>query len=101
MTLDDRLIQLVRDALEPMLAERLTHLEERLLEGLAGVVQPPPSDAPRLLTKKEVAAYLRVDRRTLARMITSGRFPPPILISPGCPRWRQETIDAWVDRRGS
>ena len=102
MTLDDRLSQLVRDALEPMLREGLNALEERLAERLATAVQPPAADAAlRLLTKKDVAAQLRVDPRTLVRMVAAGQFPPPILISPGCPRWRQETIDEWVDGRES
>ena len=102
MNLDDRLSQLVRDALEPMLAERLTDLEERLLEGLRAVVQQPPADTvPPLLTQKDVATQLRIDRRTLARMITSGEFPPPIPICAGRSRWRQQTVDEWVAGRAS
>ena len=102
MTIDDRMRQLVRDAIEPMLSAHLNALEERLAERLDRAVQPPPSDAaPRLLTKKDVATQLRIDPRTLQRMVDAGEFPAPVPISPGRTRWRQATIDEWIDGRGS
>ena len=102
MNLDDRLSQLVRDALAPMLAERFEHLEERLAERLAGVVQsqPAPSSPPPLLTQKEVACHLKVAPRTVQRMVSAGKFPPSIPISPGCPRWRKSDVDTWIAQRG-
>ena len=103
MTIDDRMRQLVRDAIEPMLTARLSDLEERLAARLASVVQPPPADtAPRLLTQKDVAKYLRVAPRTVTRMLAADKLPPPIQVSPGCSRWRKEDIDKRLERgRGS
>jgi excisionase family DNA binding protein len=103
VNLDDRLAQLVRDALEPMLAERLDHLEERLVERLTDVVRDaaaPASAPPTLLTLKEVARYLQVSPRTVERMVVAGEFPPPMSISPGRSRWRQSNVDAWIETRG-
>ena len=102
MNLDERLSQLVRDALEPMLTARLNDLEERLLERLEGLVQELPGDAaPPLLTQKDVANYLRVAPRTVQRMVAAGELPPPIRLSPGCSRWRRGDIDAHLDGRRS
>ncbi len=100
MNLDDRLSQLVRDALAPMLAERLDHLEESLVQKLAGVVEDKPVPSPPLLTQKDVACYLGIGPRTVQRMVSAGEFPPPIPISSGRSRWRQSDVDAWLDRRG-
>lgn len=103
MTLDDRLAQLVRDALEPMLAERLDHLEERLVERLAGVVQgasAPASSPPRLLTLSQVADHLQVSARTVQRMVARGEFPPPIQVSAGSARWYPSDVDALLETRG-
>ena len=100
MNLADRLSQLVRDAVEPMLNERLNDLEERLLERLRAVVQQPPADtAPPLLTQDDLACYLRVAPRTVKRMVAAGELPPPIPISAGRSRWRRSDIDEWLDRR--
>lgn len=100
MNLD--LSQIVRDVLEPMLAEHLNHLEERLVERVAGVVESHlacQTLAPPLLTQADVARHLKVCPRTLQRMISVGEFPPPIPISPSRSRWRQADVDAWLEGR--
>ena len=54
VNLDDRLSQLVREALAPMLAELFGDFEERLVQRLAGVdqsQQAPASSPPPLLTQ--------------------------------------------------
>jgi excisionase family DNA binding protein len=94
VNLDDRITQLVRDALEPMLAERFRDLEDRLTEKLSGVIGCQEAPAPSLLTQKEVAKYLRVAPRTLQRMVAAGEFPPPVQVSPGRKRWRQADVEA-------
>jgi len=103
VTLDDRLAQLVRDAVAPMLAQQLELLEERLAERLSGLVERPEAStaaAPPLLTQGDVAAQLRVAPRTLQRMVKAGEFPRPVPISPGRARWRQVDVDTWLDRQG-
>ena len=103
MNLDERLAQLVRDAVAPMLAQRLDLLEERLAERLSGLVErpeEPAATAPPLLTPGDVAAQLRVAPRTLQRMVKAGEFPPPVQISPGRARWPQAALDSWLEARG-
>ena len=99
VNLEARISELVRDAIEPMITAHLNDLEERLLERFDALVRPP--EAPALLTQAEVARQLRVDPRTLQRMVAAGEFPPPIRISPGRSRWRQVVVDAWFEERES
>ena len=104
MNLDDRISQLVRDVVSPMLAERLDQLEERLVERLkdAVQVQPVPASAtPPLVTIAEVAKRLKVDKRTVERMVKAGEFPSPIRVSPGIIRWPPSDIDAWLEERSA
>ena len=102
MNLDDRLSQLVRDAIMPMLAEHLDGLEDRLVERLAAEVQrsAEPPKRPELLTSKDVAGILKVDPRTLQRMVSAEKFPASIKISPARSRWRRSDVDAWLAQRG-
>jgi len=108
VNIEDQFARLVADAVAPMLADRLELLEERLVERLAGLVQvPPAASAPTtaplttapLLALKDVAAQLRVGPRTVQRMVKAGEFPRPIPLSPGCSRWTQADLDAWLDAR--
>ena len=98
MTLDDRIGQLVRDALEPMLSQ----LEQRLVERLEDLERPQvPEAPPELLTARDLASYLRVSPRTVQRMAAAGELPPPVPISPGRSRWRRGDIHEWLDRGGT
>ena len=102
MSLDARLSQLVREALEPMLTDRLDRLETRLTESVAAVVEALPVEpaGPRpLLTQRQVAEQLQVDPKTIRRLTQAGDFPAPIAVSPNCLRWRQEDIDTWLEAR--
>lgn len=47
------------------------------------------------LTKEETAAYLRMDKRTLDRLIRTGEFPRPIEISPGIKLWSWRDVLYW------
>ncbi len=40
------------------------------------------------------------DRRTIERMRAAGKLPPPDLFIGNSPRWREETIQAWIERGG-
>ena len=93
MNLDDRIAQLVRDVVEPMLTERFERLEERIAE----LAVPPPA----LLTREDVASLLGIAPRTVQRMVASGDFPRPIPITSGRARWRRSDIDAWLEQRGT
>jgi excisionase family DNA binding protein len=61
--------------------------------GMASLVAP-------LLSIDDVAAVLAVDRRTVERLKSSGRLPKPTLKIGRMPRWKAETIRAWIDAGG-
>jgi len=94
VSLEERLAELVRDAVRPMLND----LEQRLAERLA---PPKPEPRPELLTASEVARLLRVDRRTVRRMAVAGEIPAPVAVSAKRSRWRRTDIDAWLAEGGA
>jgi excisionase family DNA binding protein len=101
---EDQFTQLVRDAMRPMLAEALEHLEARLLARVTEVVQaqPAPVAPPKpVLTLAEVADLLQIAPRTVQRMAADGEFPAPIRLGSTRPRWRRAEIDTWLQRRAA
>ncbi len=52
-----------------------------------------------LLTKAEVATLLRVDARTLRRMVHAGEVPSPICVGERTHRWRREAIERFLRAR--
>ena len=51
-----------------------------------------------LLTADEVVELLRVDRRTLRRMVLAGEVPAPITIGARTIRWRRRSLEAWLSK---
>ncbi|AKU18107.1 helix-turn-helix transcriptional regulator [Luteipulveratus mongoliensis] len=51
---------------------------------------------PRLLTTEQVAQALQVSPSTLCRWRQSGRGPRATWLTPSCPRYRQDDVDAWL-----
>jgi hypothetical protein len=64
---------------------------------------PVPFPCEALLTRRDIAALLRITTRTLDTMISSGQYPRCDLRLPdpekGDPRWRVATHDAWIRER--
>jgi predicted DNA-binding transcriptional regulator AlpA len=61
----------------------------------------PAAPVERLtLRLKEVARSLGVDRRTVERQRSAGRFPPPDLKMGKMPLWKPETIRSWIENGG-
>lgn len=64
---------------------------------LASAIEP-------MLTIDGLARALSCDRRTIERMRSAGQLPAPdLLIGTGrrrSPRWRPETVRAWIERGG-
>jgi predicted DNA-binding transcriptional regulator AlpA len=52
------------------------------------------------MSTEAVADFLDIGRRTFERVRAKGEFPPPDLIIGKMPRWKPETIEAWVGRGG-
>ena len=54
------------------------------------------TDASVFMTGHELAELLRVDRRTLRRMVLAGEIPAPLTLGERTQRWRRTTIEKWV-----
>lgn len=52
------------------------------------------TDSPRLVGRKEAAAYLNIAESTFSMWVTSHKMPPPI---PGTRKWDRRAIDAKLD----
>ena len=52
----------------------------------------------RLVTTKGVCERLGIFRQTLHRLIRRGEFPRPLAYG-NQRRWKEETVDAWIDER--
>jgi predicted DNA-binding transcriptional regulator AlpA len=53
-----------------------------------------------LLRISDLQRILACDRRTIERMRAAGKLPPPDLHIGRSPRWREETIRAWIEGGG-
>ena len=63
-------------------------------------MQPQDTHSPiDILTIRDVAARLSLDRATLTRLRQRGDFPPAIRLSPGRVGFRRVDIEAWVELR--
>ena len=54
-----------------------------------------------LLTPNQVADICCVHPATLRRWARTGRFPPPLCLSPSTLRWYRESVVAWLEERAS
>lgn len=52
----------------------------------------------RLLTTREVAAYLQVSAATLCRLRQTGEGPPVIWVTARTPRYSETQVRAWVSQ---
>jgi hypothetical protein len=64
------------------------------------IARPVTASIEPLLRKRDIGAILRVDIRTLERMLSSGRMPKPDMYLRRAPRWKPETIRQWIDQGG-
>lgn len=65
----------------------------KLRESVAVPLEP-------LLSIDDFAGFLNAGRRTIDRMRAAGQLPKPDLHVGKMPRWRPETVRAWMDRQG-
>lgn len=52
-----------------------------------------------LLSKKDIVKVTRLGARSICRMVSDGRFPPPIRFAQNLIRWRHSDIKAWLTKR--
>ena len=64
-----------------------------MTKALASCLEP-------LLGLEDVARILNASRRSVERLISSGRFPRPDLRIGRMPRWKPETIRGWIEKGG-
>jgi excisionase family DNA binding protein len=57
---------------------------------------PAPVDSLELLTVKDVAALLKVHKKTVWSWVSAGVLPGPLHLGPRCVRWRRATIEAFL-----
>jgi predicted DNA-binding transcriptional regulator AlpA len=58
------------------------------------------SISPEIVTADDVAAMLRVSRRSVYRLRARGDIPAPVEVSPGIVRWRMTDIRDYIARLG-
>lgn len=55
----------------------------------------------RLLKLADVKARTSLGHSTIYRWMGEGRFPRPVELSPGCVRWPESEIDAWINEKAA
>lgn len=61
--------------------------------------KPPPAlptGCEALLTRAQVCHALSISLRNLTGMVSSGEFPRPDATIGSRPRWRMESVNAWI-----
>lgn len=53
-----------------------------------------------LMTRADVAERLATTTRNLDRMVREGRFPRADCVLGRSPRWKAETVEAWIGKSG-
>ncbi len=56
---------------------------------------------PALLTIQDLAAMLKMSKRTVERRVADGSLPKPITIGPRILRWRTNDIEKWLRSLGA
>jgi predicted DNA-binding transcriptional regulator AlpA len=66
---------------------------------VARVAVPLPPGCEALLGKEQICFAIGVSQRTFDSMVSAGSFPRPDTKVGPMPRWRVETLNAWVSRK--
>lgn len=56
-----------------------------------------PDRLPQMITVNELATTLGMSKRTIWRLLASGRIPEPVRVGGGT-RWRLDVIRNWIDQ---
>ena len=79
----------IERAMEPVI-EALAH--QRRARGRNKAAEP-------LLTRNDLLKLLKIDIRTLRRMVRAGEVPPPISSADRTHRWRRSTIESFLRKK--
>jgi len=60
-----------------------------------------PTTVEKIMSVGDIIAFLGVSRRTIERLLSSGRFPQPDCRIGKLPRWKPSTVRAWIEAGGS
>ena len=83
--------------LRRVVAEEVERAVQPVLNALAQHVGAHAKDCGNeLMTRQEVVDMLRIDARTLRRLVLEGDIPPPIILSERTQRWRRSEIKEWL-----
>lgn len=55
--------------------------------------------ADRFLTIEDVSERVALARPTIYKHIKAGDFPPPVKVTTRASRWRESTINEWMNSR--
>ena len=59
---------------------------------------PMTTQMPKLLSKTEVIQYLGVSDRTLEKLVSAKRFPPPLRLGKTV-RWAESVVENWLHKQ--
>lgn len=60
-------------------------------------INPTASRRDRLMRLDEVMRIAALGRSTIYARVSKGTFPRPVVVGIGSVRWRESTIDAWLN----
>lgn len=69
--------------------------ESILPENTSSSPEPESSDSTWLIDASQLAEHLNISVRTLWRLRSAGKLPPPLHVG-GCVRWRTSDIQKWI-----
>ena len=85
--------------LRRLVAEELGRALRPLLDALSHQGAAHGKQGSTLMTNSEVIELLRIDTRTLRRMVLTGEVPPPIRIGDRTDRWRRSTMESFLRKK--
>ncbi len=85
--------------LRRLVADEVKRAQQPVLDALAHHVAGHGEQTGTLMTTAEVSGLLRIDTRTLRRLVHAGEVPAPISIGGRTDRWRRTTIESFLKGR--
>ena len=86
--------------LRALMREEIERALQPVLDALAHHGRARGGDgADDLLTRSDLLNLLKIDIRTLRRMVRAGEVPPPIILADRTHRWRRSTIESFLKRK--